>query len=82
MTGKQRKLYERILRGDGDANVPLKGMKGLLRHFGFERRIKSSHHIFTAMGVQHSINLQNGGGGKCKPQQVRQVREVLLSLCR
>ncbi len=80
MTGKQRKLYGRILRGDGDANVPLTGVAVLLRYFGFAERARSSHRFFTRPGVERRICLQDGGGGKCKPYQVRQVREVFLSL--
>ncbi len=80
MTGKQRKIYERLLRKDGDANAPLKGVEGLLRYFGFDERVRSSHRYFTKPGVKQRICLQDSGGGKCKPYQVRQVREVFLSL--
>ena len=80
MTGKQRKLHEQVLRGDGDANVPLKGMVGLLRYFGFDERVRSSHRSFTRPGVERRICLQDRGGGKCKPYQVRQIREAFLSL--
>lgn len=80
MTGKQRKLYERILRGEGDANAPLKGVEALLKKFGFNERVRSSHRYFTKPGVEEQICLQDGGGGKCKPYQVRQLRKVFLSL--
>ena len=78
MTGKQRKLYERILRGSSDANLPLKQVRGLLLALSFEERVESSHHVFTRRGLDRLINLQDGGGGKCIPYQVRQIRAVFL----
>ena len=77
MTGRQRKLYERILLGRSDANLPLERVRGLLLVLGFEERVESSHHVFTRRGLDRAIPLQDGGGGKCKPYQVRLIRNVL-----
>ncbi len=79
MTGRQRKIYERILNGSGDANLHLARVRGLLLVLGFEERVESSHHIFTRRGLDLALSLQDGGGGKCKPRQVRQLRKALRS---
>ncbi|MGH3148737.1 MAG: type II toxin-antitoxin system HicA family toxin [Rubrobacter sp.] len=50
----------------------------MLKSLGFEERIRGSHHKFVRDGVEELINLQEVEGGKCKPYQVRQMREVLL----
>ncbi len=40
-------------------------------------RVKGSHHIFYKQEITEIINLQEGEGGKAKPYQVKQVRELL-----
>ena len=75
--GKHDKLYEHILMRRSDANVPFKGLCGLLIQLGFAERIKGDHHIFTAEDVEEILNLQHRGS-KAKPYQVKQVREVIL----
>jgi len=54
-------------------------LKGLLKHFGFEERIKGSHHIFRIRmdGVDEKINLQKDSSN-AKPYQVKQVRNIIL----
>src|SRR5437868_11326160 len=54
------------------------GLVQLLKRLGFEERVKGSHHIFTREGVQEILNLQPNGN-KCKPYQVKQVRNVIIS---
>jgi len=49
----------------------------LLRWFGFEERVRGSHHIFRKQGVQDRVNLQRDGR-KAKVYQVRQVRRIIL----
>jgi hypothetical protein len=71
------KTLERILRGTGDANIAFDDLRGLLRHLGFAERIRGGHHIFTRDGVAEILNLQPKGG-KAKPYQVRQVRDVIV----
>ncbi|MCK8603103.1 type II toxin-antitoxin system HicA family toxin [Desulfoferrobacter suflitae] len=72
------KILVRILRGTSDANIPFEGMRSLLRSLGFQERIRGSHHIFTKEGVEEILNLQPKDGGKAKPYQVKQVRQVIL----
>lgn len=75
--GKHEKLLIQILRGTSDANIPFNGLCTLLKYIGFEERIKGSHHIFTMDGVEEILNLQPKGG-KSKPYQVKQVRNLIL----
>jgi predicted RNA binding protein YcfA (HicA-like mRNA interferase family) len=73
-----RKLLDQILRGNADANISFTGLVHLLMRLGFEERIRGSHHIFTREGVAEILNLQPKGN-KCKPYQVKQVRNVIIS---
>jgi hypothetical protein len=75
--GKLEKLYEHILLRRSDANVPFETLRALLNRLGFDERIKGDHHIFTKDGVEEILNLQPKGG-KGKPYQVKQVRDVIL----
>lgn len=74
---KHEKLLIQILRGTSDTNIPFDGLCSLLKFLGFEERIRSSHHIFTKDGVEEILNVQPKGG-KSKPYQVKQVRNVIL----
>jgi predicted RNA binding protein YcfA (HicA-like mRNA interferase family) len=75
---RTHKLLEQILRGNADANIPFSGMVQLLRRLGFAERIKGDHHIFSRDGVAEILNLQPRGN-KCKPYQVKQVRNVIIN---
>jgi len=75
---RTHKLLEQILRGDADANIPFSGMVQLLRRLGFQERVKGGHHIFFREGVPEILNLQPLGN-KCKPYQVKQVRNVIIA---
>lgn len=75
---EQGKVLFRILRGASDGNIPFDGMRSLLLSIGFQERIRGSHHIFTKEGVEEILNLQPRDGGKAKPYQVKQVRQVIL----
>jgi hypothetical protein len=70
-------LLDRILRGRSDANLSFMEVCQLLRHLGFDERIRGSHHIFTREGVEEILNLQPKGA-KAKAYQVRQVRNIIL----
>ena len=74
---KYDKLLLRILQGTSDANIRFDDLCSLLRHLGFEERIRGSHHIFTKEGVEEILNLQPKGA-KAKAYQVKQVRGVIL----
>ena len=75
--GKYEKLIFQILQGTSDANISFLDLVNLLQHFGFEMRIKGSHHIFRKKGVEEKPNLQKDGS-KAKPYQVKQVRSIIL----
>ncbi|HSN74763.1 MAG TPA: type II toxin-antitoxin system HicA family toxin [Anaerolineae bacterium] len=75
--GQHEKLLLRILRGASDNNVPFGDLCQLLKHLGFQERIKGSHHVFTKRGVVEILNLQPRGS-EAKPYQVKQVRNLVL----
>lgn len=75
--GKYEKLMLQILRGTSDANIAFADIVNLLQHFGFEMRIKGSHHIFRKKGIEEKPNLQKEGN-KAKPYQVKQIRNIIL----
>ncbi|MDZ7593291.1 MAG: type II toxin-antitoxin system HicA family toxin [Thiobacillus sp.] len=74
--GKYDKLIFQILRGLSDANIAFDDLLHLLKHLGFEMRIRGSHHVFRKTGIPEKINLQKQGA-KAKPYQVKQVRETI-----
>lgn len=74
--GKYDKLVFQILRGLSDANIEFDDLLHLLKHLGFEIRIRGSHHMFRKTGITEKINLQRQGA-KAKSYQVKQVREII-----
>ena len=58
-------------------NIRFDDACGLLDRLGFKMRVGGSHHVFTRPGIETLIDLQPRQG-KCKPYQVRQVREVFI----
>jgi hypothetical protein len=75
--GKLQKLLQQILSTKSDANIPFDVLCGLLKHLGFEERIRGNHHIFTRGDIKEILNLQPVGN-KSKIYQVKQVRSVIL----
>jgi predicted RNA binding protein YcfA (HicA-like mRNA interferase family) len=75
--GRPEKVVARILQGGSDANIAFEDLCRLLRHLGFDERIRGSHHIFRKQGVEEKVNLQREGS-QAKVYQVRQVRAVIL----
>jgi predicted RNA binding protein YcfA (HicA-like mRNA interferase family) len=73
---KFEKLLIKLLRGDSDRNFEFNELVSLLQRFGFELRIKGSHHIFYKEGFVEIINLQPLGS-KAKSYQVKQVRGII-----
>lgn len=65
------------MRGTSDAGIPFADLCLLLRHLGFDERIRGSHHIFVREGVTEILNLQTKGPN-AKPYQVKQVRGVII----
>jgi predicted RNA binding protein YcfA (HicA-like mRNA interferase family) len=76
--GKLDKILQKILSGASDKNINFDEIKLVLYHFGFEERIKGSHHIFYKKNIEYIINLQSAKDGKAKPYQVKQVRDIIL----
>ncbi len=75
--GKHEKLLLKILSGTSDANIQFEDLCSLLKHLGFDMRVKGSHHIFRKEAVIEKINLQREGN-MAKPYQVKQVRNVIV----
>ena len=75
--GKYEKLLTRIVGGKSDAEIAFADLCNLLERLGFTVRVRGSHHIYRKEGVSEKINLQKAGG-KAKPYQVRQVRDIIL----
>ncbi|MBN1930116.1 MAG: type II toxin-antitoxin system HicA family toxin [Desulfobacterales bacterium] len=74
---KHKKLLEHILMRMGDSNISFIALCKLLISLGFRERIRGDHHIFTKDGVEEILNLQPKGG-KAKPYQVKQVRDIII----
>ena len=74
---KASKIEIQILSGKADANIDFNDLCRLLANYGFDERIKGSHHIFTKDGVEEIINIQPLGA-KAKAYQVKQVRNLIL----
>jgi len=74
---KHKKLALRILSGIADKNIPFSELCELLKHLGFQLRIKGDHYIFYKEGVNEIINLQPHQN-KAKPYQVKQTRNLLI----
>ncbi len=73
-----KKIVSKLLEGRSDANVGFDDLCLVLERAGFTRRSgKGSHTIFTKDGVTEILNLQPKGG-KAKPYQVKQVRDLIL----
>ena len=76
---RAKKAIAKILEGRSDANLDFSDLCHVLERAGFTLRLgKGSHHIFTKPGVEEIINLQPKSGGKAKPYQVKQAREIIL----
>ena len=75
--GKYEKLIFQILRGTSDANISFSDLVNLMKHLGFELRIKGSHHVFRKKGIEEKPNLQKEGN-KAKPYQVKQIRNIII----
>ena len=74
--GKREKLIEKILQGNSDANIKFEDLRKLLISFGFDERIKGSHHVYRKGGIIEKPNLQKDGK-MAKKYQVKQIREIL-----
>jgi hypothetical protein len=75
--GNHDKLLTKILRRSADSNIPFSALCSLLTAFGFDKRIRGDHHIFSKDGIDEILNLQPLGS-KSKAYQVKQVRDIIL----
>jgi hypothetical protein len=71
-----QKTLAQLLTGQADANIRFGELRHLLVHLGFSERIRGGHFIYTHVGIEEIINLQPKGG-KAKPYQVKQVRNLI-----
>jgi hypothetical protein len=60
------RLLAQVRDGRSDTNIAFEDLCNLLFHFGFEVRIRGSHHVFRKAGVTEKINLQRDGN-KARP---------------
>lgn len=72
------KILESVLGGRADANVRFSDLRRLLLRLGFSERVRGDHFIYSRAGLVEIINLQPAVGGKAKPYQVKQVRQLVL----
>jgi predicted RNA binding protein YcfA (HicA-like mRNA interferase family) len=71
------KVLSQVLTGKSDTNIVFNDIRNLMKHLGFEERIKGSHHIFRKANIEEKIVIQKDGN-KAKPYQVKQVRNLIL----
>jgi predicted RNA binding protein YcfA (HicA-like mRNA interferase family) len=76
---KKQKLIDLILAGTSDHNIEFSQLLFLLEGFGFELRIKGSHHILYHSKIDEIINLQPTKNNKAKAYQVKQVRTIIIN---
>lgn len=74
---KREKILEKLLLARSDANFAFADLREVMRHLGFDERIRGDHHIFTKEGIAEIVNLQPRGP-KAKVYQARQVRTIIL----
>jgi hypothetical protein len=75
--GKLQKLIQLVLSGQSDGNIGFNELCNLLVRYGFEQRVRGSHHVFHKTGVNEIINLQPKGAN-AKAYQVKQVRDLMV----
>ena len=73
-----KKLIQTLLGGRSDRNIRLGDIRRILLSLNFNERITGGHHIFSRQDIAEIINLQPLAGGKAKPYQVKQVRELIV----
>ena len=75
--GRYDKLIFQILRGTSDANISFPDLINLLQHFGFEMRVKGSHHIFRKKGIEEKQIYRKKG---VRQNHIKSNRYETLSL--
>jgi hypothetical protein len=72
-----KKILLRLLSGSADRNLRFDDVVRLLKHWGFEERIRGDHHIFSHPAIHEILNLQPRGA-QAKAYQVAQIREIIV----
>ena len=70
------KIFDAIMDGRKDNNIPFSDLQKLLDILGFSYRVRGSHYVYWREGVAEIINIQSDNG-KAKAYQVKQVREII-----
>ena len=73
------KLFDKVMGGRNDANLPFDDLCTLLTKLGYTIRKSKGSHIIFQRGSSF-LNLQSVAGAKAKAYQVRQVRQELKNL--
>jgi predicted RNA binding protein YcfA (HicA-like mRNA interferase family) len=76
---KADKIFDKVMSGTADVNLPYDDLCSLLERLGFVSRQRGTSHRTFKYGSAF-INVQPGSAGKAKPYQVRQVRGALKKL--
>jgi predicted RNA binding protein YcfA (HicA-like mRNA interferase family) len=71
------KIILKIIKGSSDTNIKFDDLCKVLNHFGFQNRLKGSHHIYYRQDVNEIINIQPKGG-LSKSYQVKQIRDIII----
>ena len=74
---RHERLLRTILGGRSDANIRFDDLRALMRHLGFDERIRGSYHVYRKQGIPEKVNLQRDDGN-AKPYQVKQLRRLAL----
>jgi hypothetical protein len=72
-----KKTIQAVLSGHSDANVRFGALRALVRSLGFSERIRGDHFVYSRADVVEIINIQPAAGGKAKPYQVKQIRDII-----
>lgn len=70
------KIFDSVMDGRKDNNIPFADLQKLLDVLSFSYRIKGSHYVYWREGIAEIINIQSDNG-KAKAYQVKQVRGII-----
>jgi hypothetical protein len=70
------KVLTAILAGTADANIRFGDVRRLLRQLGLQERSRGDQSI-ARKESRRSLSFNRSPGGKAKPYQVEQVRQVI-----
>ena len=77
LVNKAEKLKAKLLAGQGYHNFAFGDLVAVLELVGFAHvRTNGSHRFFTHPKIPEPVNIQPRGG-KCKPYQLKQVRDII-----